>query len=147
MSHGIALSELPHGDAFWLPVVFIVGAMVGSFLNVVVYRLPIIEANRAKGVTSPTFNLSVPRSRCPACGHQISALENIPILSWIVLMGRCRVCKVPIHWRYPLIEFLVGVAFVVVIHFFLLSWLSLMALLSICLAIVVVGLDESRDYL
>lgn len=75
---------------------FALGACVGSFLNVCISRWP--------------ENLSVirPRSRCPNCGHQISALENVPIVSWMALRGRCRGCGEPISIQYPAVELLVG---------------------------------------
>jgi leader peptidase (prepilin peptidase)/N-methyltransferase len=94
------------------------GLLVGSFLNVVIHRLPkMMEAEwhqqcaelRGEAVVAvPTYNLVVPRSACPACGHRIGALENIPILSWLVLRGRCRGCGVGISVRYPLVEGLCG---------------------------------------
>lgn len=77
----------------------IIGLLIGSFLNVVIYRLP-----RGESVVSP-------RSRCPNCGHEISALENVPVISWLVLRGKCRECKNPISWRYPAIELLTGLLF------------------------------------
>ena len=81
----------------WAIYSFLVGACFGSFLNVCISRWP--------------DGLSVvrPRSRCPNCGHQISALENIPIFSWLVLRGRCRGCGNPISFQYPLVEIVVGV--------------------------------------
>jgi leader peptidase (prepilin peptidase)/N-methyltransferase len=94
--------------------VFMFGLMFGSFLNVVIHRLPkMLEAEwhqqcaELSGETlseSPTYNLWVPRSSCPKCGHQITALENIPVLSWLVLRGRCSFCAAPISFRYPLVE-------------------------------------------
>jgi leader peptidase (prepilin peptidase)/N-methyltransferase len=94
--------------------VFFIGLCVGSFLNVVVHRLPLMqqrqwEAEAAEILGQPTpeqprFNLLVPRSRCPHCGHQISARENIPVLSWLALRGRCSACHAPISPRYPLVE-------------------------------------------
>lgn len=81
---------------------FIVGAVVGSFLNVCIYRLPL-----EKSVVWPD-------SRCPNCLGRIGALENVPIFSWLVLRASCRTCKLPISSRYPLIEALVGVLFAVV---------------------------------
>ena len=99
--------------------VFLVGLCVGSFLNVVIYRLPVMmerqwrheAAELLAGNDQPTevvpaeqFNLMVPRSRCPHCGHQITALENIPLVSWLLLKGRCKSCKSPISPRYPLVE-------------------------------------------
>lgn len=82
--------------AIWL---FCVGGCIGSFLNVVVYRLP-------RGM-----NLSRPRSRCPRCGQPIRWFNNIPILSWFVLRGRCRDCSGPIASRYMLVELLVATLF------------------------------------
>ncbi|SMB25110.1 Type 4 prepilin-like proteins leader peptide-processing enzyme [Includes: Leader peptidase; N-methyltransferase] [Sterolibacterium denitrificans] len=96
----------------------LLGLMVGSFLNVVIHRLPLMmqreweaqcaELREETLAPQETFNLAVPRSRCPKCGHAISALENIPIISWLVLRGRCRGCQAPISPRYPLIEALCG---------------------------------------
>ena len=127
--------------AFTLACAGVFGLLVGSFLNVVIHRLPLMmqaqwEAEAAEFVAqtgettsasstssvSPTstigsgatttaapFNLVVPRSRCPHCSHQITALENIPVLSWLWLRGRCSACKAPISARYPLIEMLAGI--------------------------------------
>ena len=108
-----------------------IGLCVGSFLNVVIHRLPIMERRRrfpGRRAISPIttgrpvvrygagsirtlpeqdaerFNLMVPRSACPHCGHQITALENVPIISWLALRGRCSACKTPISARYPIIE-------------------------------------------
>jgi len=78
-------------------LVFIVGTIVGSFLNVVIYRLPRGES------------LVRPRSRCPNCGTPISAWDNIPIVSFLLLRGRCRACRAPIAWQYPLVELTAGV--------------------------------------
>lgn len=90
------------------------GLFVGSFLNVVIHRLPIMmkrqweqeiaELRNEELPEQPRFNLMVPRSRCPHCGHPISALENVPVLSWLALRGKCHACKAPISIRYPLIE-------------------------------------------
>jgi leader peptidase (prepilin peptidase)/N-methyltransferase len=78
------------------------GAAVGSFLNVVVYRLPRRES------------LSSPPSRCPSCGTAIAWRDNIPVVSWLVLRGRCRTCHAAISAQYPLVELGTGVVFVVV---------------------------------
>ena len=99
----------------YLLLLTILGLLIGSFLNVVIHRLPIMlerswQAEYADyfGNTEPDsavepYNLMVPRSRCPHCDHPISALENIPLLSWLWLKGRCRQCKAPISARYPLV--------------------------------------------
>jgi leader peptidase (prepilin peptidase) / N-methyltransferase len=96
------------------------GLCVGSFLNVVIHRLPkMMEAEwradcaEAQGQDVPpaeVFNLVVPRSRCPACGARITALQNIPVASWIILGGKCAACRAPISIRYPSVEALTGVA-------------------------------------
>ncbi len=102
----------------WLCLVF--GLVVGSFLNVVIHRLPKMmergwqeECADLRGETvapAERFNLFVPRSRCPACGHTISAAENIPLVSWVMLRGRCSACKARVSGRYPLVELLGGAA-------------------------------------
>ena len=95
------------------------GLIVGSFLNVVIHRLPLIMqrawrqqcaelAAQAAPAEEEALTLSRPRSRCPHCRHPISALENIPLLSYLALRGRCRACKQPISLRYPLVEALSG---------------------------------------
>lgn len=108
--------------AAYITFVAILGMMIGSFLNVVIHRLPkMMEQDwlrqchelqnpdsAADAHNDSRYNLIVPRSACPACGHQISALENIPILSYALLGGRCSGCKTPISLRYPLIEALAG---------------------------------------
>ena len=96
----------------------VVGLCVGSFLNVVVHRLPKMLERRWRADCAdlagqpapdePVYNLAVPRSACPACGHRITAAENIPLVSWLALSGRCRACKVRISARYPLVELLAG---------------------------------------
>jgi leader peptidase (prepilin peptidase) / N-methyltransferase len=99
----------------------ILGLLVGSFLNVVIYRLPKMmdkqwaaEVAEFKGDTPPektTFNLMLPRSSCTKCSHQIQWYENIPVLSYLFLQGKCSACKTPISLRYPMIELLIGALF------------------------------------
>jgi leader peptidase (prepilin peptidase) / N-methyltransferase len=94
----------------------VVGLCVGSFLNVVIHRVPrMLERGWAaqcaelRGETpavEPTYNIVVPRSACPSCGHRISALENVPVLSWLVLKGKCSSCGTAISSRYPAVELL-----------------------------------------
>jgi leader peptidase (prepilin peptidase)/N-methyltransferase len=86
---------------------FLVGLVVGSFLNVVVYRLPrMLDLDPEHGVARPsgTYDLARPGSHCPHCRHAIAPWDNIPILSWLLLGGRCRHCRAPIPLRYPLVE-------------------------------------------
>lgn len=79
--------------------IFGLGLIAGSFLNVVVHRLPMMLKQQAS-----TFNLCFPASRCPECKHALSFWENIPLVSWLLLLGQCRHCKLPISVRYPLCE-------------------------------------------
>jgi leader peptidase (prepilin peptidase)/N-methyltransferase len=98
------MSELPGIDPRWLELLaFVLGLMVGSFLNVVIHRLP-----RGESVVHP-------RSRCPHCGHAITSLENVPVLSYLVLRGRCRGCGVRISARYPALELATGLVFLAVV--------------------------------
>ena len=104
----------------WLliTIAVVAGLMVGSFLNVVIHRLPKLmerqwraecaELTGAAAAPAERYNLVVPRSSCPACGHRITALENIPLASYVALGGKCSACRAPIAWRYPLVETLAG---------------------------------------
>jgi leader peptidase (prepilin peptidase)/N-methyltransferase len=98
----------------------LLGLCIGSFLNVVVHRLPLMlerqwrsESAELLGMENKEegapLSLSRPRSRCPHCGHQIRWFENIPLVSWLALRGRCSACKAPISVRYPLVEAFTGV--------------------------------------
>jgi leader peptidase (prepilin peptidase)/N-methyltransferase len=103
----------------------VVGLCVGSFLNVVIHRLPKMlergwkeqcaELAGDSPVDAPAFNLVVPRSQCPSCGHRIGPLENIPVVSYLALRGHCLACRAPISARYPIVELLAGVLTVVAI--------------------------------
>ncbi len=97
----------------------LLGLLIGSFLNVVIYRLPIMMQRewRAQALEylecppeqiSERFNLLLPSSRCPHCDHQIRAWENIPVVSWLALCGKCSSCRAPISSRYPLVELACG---------------------------------------
>lgn len=111
-------SLLQENSTLFITISVIFGLMVGSFLNVVIYRLPKIMEQEwhnncleLQGKDIPTqqqFTLSKPRSNCTHCGHKIKALENIPVISYLLLRGRCSACKTPISIRYPLVEVLTG---------------------------------------
>lgn len=88
---------------------FLFGAAIGSFLNVVIYRLPILLKREGKA-DNKTFNLAWPGSHCPQCKKPIRWYDNVPILSWLLLRGRCRNCKNPISPRYPLVEIVCAAA-------------------------------------
>jgi leader peptidase (prepilin peptidase)/N-methyltransferase len=102
----------------WVALAF--GLCIGSFLNVVIHRLPKMlerewraECAALAGQDLPQaepYNLFVPRSGCPSCGHKITALQNVPVLSFLLLKGRCSNCKAKIGFKYPLVELLAGAA-------------------------------------
>jgi leader peptidase (prepilin peptidase)/N-methyltransferase len=105
--------------AFATAAALAVGLCVGSFLNVVIHRLPKMlergwqaqcaELRGEEPAPAAAYNLVIPRSACPACGHRITALENIPVVSWLALRGRCSACRAAISMRYPIVEVLGGV--------------------------------------
>lgn len=112
-------------------VVLVFGLLVGSFLNVVIARVP-------KGES-----IVRPRSRCPHCGYMIPSWLNVPVLSWVVLRGRCAKCKTPISVRYPIVELLTGVLFLACYRQFGLSWALLAGMIfsASLLAITFVDID------
>ncbi|MGB2080044.1 MAG: prepilin peptidase [Vibrio sp.] len=124
----------------YLGLVALFGLIIGSFLNVVIYRLPLMLnhawqhncAQKPDEVTSlpqtRPLSLSLPRSHCPHCQHPIRVRDNIPLLSWCLLKGRCRDCQTPIAWRYPAIELLSMLASVVVAITLAPSWYALCVL-------------------
>lgn len=106
---------------------FVFGSIVGSFLNVCILRLPLDQS------------IVKPRSRCPQCGQMIRWFDNIPILSWVLLRGRCRFCKKGISWRYPFIELLSGLlAWAFVVRFGIHWWVIVYYLFSASLLVVAV---------
>jgi leader peptidase (prepilin peptidase)/N-methyltransferase len=119
---------------FAVALALVVGLCVGSFLNVVVHRLPKMmerdwraQCAELRGESPPeenplAYNLAVPRSACPECGHRIGALENIPVVSWLALRGACSACSKPIPVRYPLVEMLGGLLAAYAIWRFGLTW-------------------------
>jgi leader peptidase (prepilin peptidase)/N-methyltransferase len=136
------IALMVHEPTYFYVTVFLFSLAVGSFLNVVIHRLPIMmekewlcecreyladelkEDDTPKGKdqqderAAEVYNLSVPRSACPKCNHKITALENIPVLSWLFLRGKCSGCSNPISIRYPLVELLTAILSVVIaVHF------------------------------
>jgi len=116
---------VPYVEVLLSPFVLaLFGLCIGSFLNVVIHRLPLMlergwkqESADLLGVShaaAPALTLSRPRSRCPACAHQITWAENIPVASWLWLRGRCSACKTRISPRYPIIELTTGALFALV---------------------------------
>lgn len=120
-------------------VVGLLGLIIGSFLNVIIYRLPIMMQQEARlqcaellnvpvSQASQSFNLIQPRSHCPHCGHQVTMLENIPLVSFIWQRGQCTACHRAISWRYPFIELLSASLAIILAWQFGFTWQLLGAL-------------------
>jgi leader peptidase (prepilin peptidase)/N-methyltransferase len=151
------LLELAHGLPWlYFSLVLLFSLMIGSFLNVVIHRLPIMLerewqaeyrsyfAPDEEATAAERYNLMVPRSACPHCGHAITALENIPLLSWLWLKGRCRDCQTPISVRYPLVELMTALLSVAVAMTVPPGWSTLAALLLtwVLVALTFIDLDK-----
>ena len=147
------LQLLSQSPALFVTVVVLFTLLIGSFLNVVIYRLPVmmqrewraqcaeLQAEPADDVPEGRFNLVVPRSRCPSCGAGISALQNIPVLSYLVLRGRCAGCQARISPRYPLVEAATAVLAAIVAWRFGFGWEALMGIVLTLLLIPITMID------
>lgn len=141
------LSALQAYPLFGLACALVLGLLVGSFLNVVIYRLPkmmerdweaqckdfIANNHDVASLPQPNtqqepFNLMVPASRCPHCGHKIKPWENVPVISYLLLRGKCSACKVGISVRYPIIELVTGLLSAAAVYYAGISWNGLAAL-------------------
>ncbi|MEQ1721167.1 MAG: A24 family peptidase [Nitrosomonas sp.] len=150
-------AQLQDETFLWISLVSIIGLMVGSFLNVVIYRLPemikrswLQQCAELRGETAPVFiklNLMIPRSACIYCGHKITALENIPIISYLVLRGRCKQCKKHISLRYPFVEAVTALMSGLVAWHFGFSLLALAALIFVWALIVLAVIDLDTQLL
>ena len=139
--------------------VLIIGLLVGSFLNVVIYRLPLMMQREwrsdcqeflelpADNKEPEKLNLLLPRSRCGHCGHQITALENIPLISYLLLKGRCSACKTHISIQYPLVELFTGIISVIIAWHFGISLQALFALILSWSLIAASGIDLGHKLL
>ncbi|NEV63576.1 prepilin peptidase [Thiorhodococcus minor] len=139
----------------------VLGLIVGSFLNVVILRLPrIMEASWRRDCaelngedadtevpSEPPLTLSKPASTCPSCGHRIRAIENIPLLSYLALRGRCSACKHPIGARYPIIETATGLLSLIVVMQLGLTWQMPAALLLTWALIALAVIDYDTQFL
>ena len=101
-------------DDMYIAVLAMVGLLTGSFMNVVVYRLPLMMESDCPA----NWNIAWPPSHCPHCQHRLRYGDTIPLLSWLLLRGRCRDCQQPVPLRYPLTEVLCGVAFAIIAALF-----------------------------
>ena len=147
----------PAGD---LPISLIAGLfglLFGSFLNVVIHRVPkmmqresdnyVAEESGKQPPHADRYNLMVPRSACPHCKHQITALENIPVVSYLVLRGRCSKCKAPISPRYPAVEALTGVLSALVVWKLGSGWAGLSALFFLYSLVALTFIDADTQLL
>ncbi|WP_307728077.1 prepilin peptidase [Massilia terrae] len=135
----------------------VLGLLIGSFLNVVIYRIPVMMQRESDNYVAnelgkelphtDRFNLMVPRSRCPHCGHQITALENIPLISWLFLRGKCSACKAPIPLRYPAIELFTGLLSGLLVWTFGSGWMGLATLLFAWLLVAMTFIDYDTQML
>ncbi len=154
------LSDLLKSEpTFFVVFSIVIGLIVGSFLNVVIHRLPKMMENAEKAyvaeaygvkpeVEIPTkYNIVTPRSACPHCGHRITALENIPIVSYLMLGGKCKGCKAKISLRYPLIEALTGALIGAVAYKFGYSNASLFAFILVFALVTLTFIDFDTQLL
>jgi leader peptidase (prepilin peptidase) / N-methyltransferase len=138
-------------------VAAVVGLCVGSFLNVVVHRLPRMlerdwqlqcaELRGESPSSAERYNLAVPRSACPSCGHGITALENVPVLSWLVLRGKCSSCGTRISPRYPIVELLGGAVAAYAVWRLGPSWKALAACVFLWMLIALTFIDFDTQLL
>jgi leader peptidase (prepilin peptidase)/N-methyltransferase len=161
-------AEFAASPTLFIGVGLVLGLLVGSFLNVVIYRIPVmlerewradhedppVEVKSGVSVPVPTkagkeppFNLVVPRSACPSCRTPIKAVHNIPVVSWLALKGKCAACGVPIPSRYPLVEALTGVLFAAVAWKLGFGWPAFAGMLLTAFLIALVFIDFDTQYL
>jgi leader peptidase (prepilin peptidase)/N-methyltransferase len=152
------LELLASSPGLFVGTCLMLGLLVGSFLNVVIFRLPVIlerqwrqQCAELHNTESPApaepFNLVVPRSACPACKAPISALQNIPVVSYLALRGRCASCGVPISMRYPIIEALTGILTAAVAWKFGYGWATGAAILLTWFLIALTFIDVDHQLL
>ena len=142
---------------FFVGFVLLLGLLIGSFLNVVIHRLPIImerewrtfcaEFSEQPTAATEKFNLISPRSRCPSCAGEVRAIDNIPLLSYLLLRGKCHHCSTPISPRYPIVEALTAVLSGYVAWRFGVSFVTLAALLFCWALIALTFIDADTQLL
>jgi leader peptidase (prepilin peptidase)/N-methyltransferase len=148
---------LNQSPAIFIVVVFAFALLVGSFLNVVVHRLPVMMEREwreqcaelaelpSTGLPEGPFNLVVPRSRCPSCGAMITAWQNIPVVSYVILGGRCANCRQRISVRYPLVELLTAILAALCAWRFGFGWEALMAIVMSCFLVAISLIDADHQ--
>jgi len=140
-----------------LPIAIIFGLLVGSFLNVVIYRLPLQLSSAWKrdamdflGLEAPEphhINIVFPASHCPSCGEKVKPWQNIPLLSYVILKGKCAYCASPISIQYPLIEFFCALMTAFVVYHFGFTLEGLLALLFSWSLLALTGIDFNEQLL
>lgn len=155
------LALLEHSPIFLISVVGLFSLLIGSFLNAAIHRIPIMlqrewDAECAAHMhekdpdyipeTQERFNLFVPRSCCPTCGHQISAMENIPVLSYFMLGGKCKGCKTKISKQYPIIEIVTSVLSMFIAWKFGYGW-PMLAMLVFAWTLITLGMIDANTML
>lgn len=145
------------GTLFVTLVAALLGLIVGSFLNVVIHRIPKMmqrESDNYVAVESgqppphtDRYNLMLPHSHCSCCGHRITAMENIPVISYLLLRGKCRACQAPIAIRYPLVELLTGTLSALLIWHFGSGWQGMATLVFAWLLIAMTFIDADTQML
>ncbi len=141
----------------WGLVAGLLGLLIGSFLNVVIHRLPRMmerdwqaQCAELRGETladAEPYNLVAPRSACPACGHAIAWYENVPVLSYLFLRGKCSGCGTKISVRYPVVEFLVGLLTLAAAWQFGFTWQAAAAFVLIWTLVALAVIDYDTQYL
>lgn len=154
------ITYLQNHPAFFLLTIALYGLVVGSFLNVVVYRLPVVldrlwrtRSEESLGIeseappSSKRFGIVSPRSRCPHCQHPLPAWDNIPVVSYLLLRGKCRYCKQPISIRYPLVEILSAVLSMLTAWVFGVTFATIAALVLLWSLIALTFIDYDHQIL
>ncbi len=149
---------LQQSDWVFYGLVLFTGLAFGSFLNVVIYRLPIILENDWREQchdflelepkqAAVKFTLALPASACPSCGHKIRFWENIPVISYLLLKGKCSSCGRNISIEYPLVESITAILSILVAHHYGVSWQTLLALLLTWSLVVLTMIDFHKQLL
>lgn len=151
------IQALQASPSLFITIAGLIGLLVGSFLNVVIHRLPKImerdwkaQCAELAGGAAPKeapYNLLTPRSACPHCNHQISALENIPVISYLLLRGKCKGCRAPISMRYPTVEIISGVLSAFAAWHFGFGLAGIAAILFVWALIALTGIDLDTQLL
>ena len=145
----------------WLTLIIValLGLCVGSFLNVVIYRTPLMMEQQWKNECQlllhpetvidnhESMTLSRPASRCPHCGHPIRWFENMPVISWLLLRGKCSQCHHAISYRYPLVEIITAILSVLVVMKFGVTWQALAGLALTWTLVALTGIDFDTQLL